>query len=157
MLSISSSTIISSRHRSHRAFLFHAIDCRSTTVPLGGTPSLNGLQLRKICEIWGQSFSLVGGTDSGGELERLIVCMRTGDPGILKNSLTAVTGVFNRSWHFDWIFLRLRSSEFTNGPRNSICWEGTSTDLGSSLYRLVPLEDLESKQHVEGPAPLRAP
>ena len=26
------------------------LDCLSTTVPLGGIPSLDGLQLRKICE-----------------------------------------------------------------------------------------------------------
>ena len=57
-------------------------------------------------------------------------------PRNFDNSLTVVTGVFNISWHFDWIFLilslgrlRLRSSEFTSDPRNSICWEGTNTDF----------------------------
>ena len=48
-------------------------------------------------------------------------------PRNFDNSLTVVTGVFNRSWLFDWIFLilslgmlRLKSNEFTSDPRNSI-------------------------------------
>ena len=57
-------------------------------------------------------------------------------PRNFDNSLTVVTGVFNRSWLFDWIFLilslgmlRLKSNEFTSDPRNSIFWKGTSTEF----------------------------